>query len=86
LRFADFEFVAFAAHRLNQNAKMKLAPSGDDPGFGVGFTDITERNIALGLFEKTVFDDTGGHEFAILAPHRRGVGAEFHLQGRLIDP
>ena len=65
---------------------MEFAPSRDHPSFGVGDPAVFKRNIALSFFEKTLFNDPSGHEFAILAPHRRGVGAEFHLKGRLIDP
>jgi hypothetical protein len=85
LRLGDFHFEAFAAHRLNQNAKVQLAPSGNNPGFGVRNAVEFERNIALSLFEKTLFDDPGGDFLAILSPQRRGVGAEFHLQGGFID-
>ena len=64
------KFEAFAAHGLDQNGKLKLAPTGHFKRLCVGGAGDFQCDIAFGFLEEAIPDHTGGHLGAFCARQR----------------
>ena len=84
-RAADAELEAFAAHRLDQHAELKLAAAGDFEAVLVGASVTLIATLRFGFAEQAVADHAAGHLGALAARHRRIVDREAHRQRRRID-
>ena len=86
LRLADGELEALAAHLLDEDRQRQLAAALDLPGVGALGRQDAQRHVADELGVEAVLDQAGGDLGALdLADQRRGVGADGHRDGRLVD-
>ena len=87
LRLADGELVALAAHLLDQDRQRQLAAALHLPGVGTLGREDPERHVADQLGVEAVLDQAGGDLGVLVAAadQRRGVGADGHRDGRLVD-
>ncbi len=84
-RTRNAELVALAAHRLDEDAELQFAASGDFHGvLLVGLGDA-QRDVALRLTQQAVANHPAGDLVAFGAGERGIVDAEHHREGRRID-
>ncbi len=67
-RFADGEFVAFAAHIFQQNGQVQLAASGYAEHVGIGGVFHAQGDVGQQFFLQAVADLAAGYEFALPYP------------------
>ena len=81
----DLELEALAAHHLDQDRELQLAAAQHFHLLRrVGRLDL-DRHVAEQLAIEPVLDLPRGHELPFAPRHRRGVDAEDHRHGRLVD-
>ena len=86
LRLADGELEALATHLLDEDGQGELAAALHLPGVRSLRGQDAQRHVADQLAVEPVLDQAGGDLRALLAPdERRGVGADGHGDGRLVD-
>ncbi len=86
LRLADRELEALAAHLLDEDGQCQLATALDLPRVGASDVEHAQRHVADQLGVQTRLDHAGGELVALdPADERRGVGADDHGDGRLVD-
>jgi hypothetical protein len=74
-----------AAHHLDQNRELQLAAADDfDLLRRVGRLE-TDRHVAQQLLVESILQLARGDVLAVAAGHRRGIDAEDHRHGRLVD-
>ena len=61
----DLEFVAFAAHRLDQDREVQLATTGDGKDVGLLGPGDAQREVRLQLAEQALAQLTGGRKLAL---------------------
>ena len=82
---AHLELVALAAHLLDEDGKVQLAPAGDFEGVGGVSLLHPHGHVGLHLLEEAVPQVPGGDVFA-LPPGKGGVvHQEIHGHGGLVD-
>ena len=86
LRLADGELEALAAHLLDEDGERELATTLHLPRVGAADVDDLERDVTDELAVEAVLDHAGGELVALdLADERRGVGADRHRDGGVVD-
>ena len=83
MRLRDREFIALAAHVLDQDRDMENAASADLEAVSEFFDP--ESDIAFRLFEKPFADMAAADEFSFLPEQWRIVDAEHHGKSRFVD-
>ena len=84
-RLANLQLVAFAAHLLDQDGKMKLtAPRNTEDISGFRVFNL-HRNIRFHFFIQAVTKMTARDKLAFTAGKRARIDAKCHLKCRLID-
>mmetsp|Transcript_43703 Transcript_43703/g.77039 ORF Transcript_43703/g.77039 Transcript_43703/m.77039 type:complete len:444 (+) Transcript_43703:726-2057(+) len=84
-RLGHGEFVALAAHVLQQDGQVQFAATADlEDAVLVGLGDA-QRHVVLQLLLQAVPDLAAGDVLAFTAGQRAGVDAEVHRQRRLVD-
>jgi hypothetical protein len=79
------ELEAFAAHHLDQNRQLQLTTADHlHLLWRVGRLDAN-GHVADQLAVQPILELTGGDVLTLTAGHRRGVDAEDHRHGRLVD-
>ncbi len=86
LRLADRELEAFPAHLLDEDGEGQFSTSLHLPG--VRATDVHEldRDVTDELAVQAILDHPRSELVTLdLADHRRGIGADGHRDGRVVD-
>ncbi len=84
-RAGDENFMAFAAHLLDEDGDLHFATAGDVEDVGdVGGADA-EGDVGADFLLQALPDVTGGDEFAVVAGEGAVVDGELHLDGGGID-
>ena len=78
-------FVAFAAHLLDENGDLHFAASADGEHLRVARLRDAQRDVRADFLHQPVPDVARGDELAVLAGERAVVDGEFHLDGRRIN-
>ena len=77
-RAGDGQFVAFAAHVLQQDGQVQFAAAGDEEDIGVGRVFDAQGDIGEQFLVEAFADLAAGDELAFLAGEGRGVDLEVH--------
>ena len=85
LRLADRELEALAPHHLDQDGQLQLAAALHLPGVRPLGRQHPDRDVADELGVEPVLHQPGGELLAALTGQRRGVDADRHRDGRLVD-
>src|SRR5690606_25996978 len=87
LGVAELHLVAFAAHRLDEDAELELAASEDGERVGRVRVLELEREVLACLADETFTELAAREELRLLAlaRQRRRVHADAHLDRRLLD-
>ena len=84
-RFADHEFVAFAAHHFDQNRKLEFAAAHDDENVGRAGVFDAKRNIRQQFFLQALAQVARGNVLAFAAREGRSVDGELHGDRGFVD-
>ncbi len=86
LRLADGELEALAAHVLDEDGERELSTALHLPRIRTPDVDDLERHVADELLVETVLDHASGELVTLdLAHEGRGVGADGHRDGGVVD-
>src|SRR5208282_2856172 len=85
LRFADHQFVTFAAHHLDQDGKLQLAAAQNLERVGAPRLFHAQRDVGEQLFFQALTQVARGDVGAFASAKRRRVDGEEHGNRRLVD-
>ena len=85
LRTRHRQFIALAAHVLDENAQMQQAATGHAELVRVGRGFHAQRDVGLEFALQAVTDLATGDELAFLAGERGLVDLEGHAHRRFVD-
>src|ERR1700688_4407435 len=85
LRLPDHEFVALAAHHLDQNGKLQLAAAQNFERIGAASLFHAKRDVSKKFFVEALTQVSRCNEIAFASAKRRSVDGEEHRNRRLVD-
>ena len=85
LRLTDLQFVALAAHRLNQHREVQHTTTIDVEAIGIDALFDAQSEVLFELTIQTLLDVARGYILAVLAEEWRVVDREQHRHRRLVN-
>ena len=79
------QFETFTTHVFDQNRQVQFATTRNAERIGVFGFFYAQRNVVYQFFVQTIQDLTRRYELTFFTAERRGVNAEEHRNGRLIN-
>src|ERR1022692_4198264 len=84
-RPGDEDFVALAAHLLDEDGDLHLTASTDGEDFRVGRLRDAQGDVGADFLHQPVPDVAGSDELAVLAGERAVIDSELHLDRRRVN-